>query len=51
MRDAKLPYAREAKKWLENHGYTVIVRNSGGTAVLLDEGILNVSLIFPEEGE
>jgi octanoyl-[GcvH]:protein N-octanoyltransferase len=26
----------------------VIVRNSGGLAVVLDEGVLNISLVFPE---
>ena len=31
-----------------NKAIKSIVRNSGGLAVVLDEGVLNISLIFPE---
>ena len=34
---------------MKEKGYDVIVRNSGGLAVVLDEGVLNLSLIFPEK--
>lgn len=48
IQDTKLPYLKEGVKALENEGYRVIVRNSGGLAVLLDEGVLNLSLIMPD---
>ena len=35
--------------FLKEKGYDVIVRNSGGLAVVLDEGVLNLSLVFPEK--
>ncbi|MFD2680772.1 lipoate--protein ligase family protein [Bacillus seohaeanensis] len=48
IQDTKLPMLEDALKVLENAGYTYIVRNSGGLAVVLDEGVLNLSLIFPD---
>jgi len=45
--DARLPYAREAMDWLESGGWPVVVRNSGGAAVPLDGGVVNLSLILP----
>ena len=48
IQDTKLPYLKEGVKVLEDEGYRVIVRNSGGLAVLLDEGVLNLSLIMPD---
>ncbi|WP_079477902.1 lipoate--protein ligase family protein [Halobacillus salinus] len=47
--DARLPYIEEGVEYLESEGYKVIVRNSGGLAVVLDEGVLNLSLIFPNQ--
>lgn len=49
LRDSRLPHAREAKHWLEQQGYSVAVRNSGGAAVPLDLGVVNVSLILPKK--
>ncbi|UFJ39634.1 biotin--protein ligase [Brevibacillus humidisoli] len=46
-RDRKLPYLSEAIGWLERQGYQVTVRNSGGAAVPLDPGVVNLSLILP----
>lgn len=46
--DAKLPYIDEGARFLKEVGYNVIVRNSGGLAVALDEHVLNLSLIIPE---
>ena len=46
IQDTKLPHLAEGIHFLEEKGYRVIVRNSGGLAVVLDEGILNISLIF-----
>ena len=36
------------QNFLRTQGYSPIVRNSGGLAVVLDEGVLNVSIILPE---
>lgn len=47
--DTKLPGLQEGIQFLKKRGYNVIVRNSGGLAVVLDEGILNLSLILPEK--
>lgn len=46
--DSRLPYLEDAVRYLRNHQFQVIVRNSGGLAVLLDQGVLNFSLIFPD---
>jgi octanoyl-[GcvH]:protein N-octanoyltransferase len=48
LRDNRLPQAKEAVRWLEELGYSVAVRNSGGAAVPLDLGVVNVSLIVPK---
>lgn len=49
IQDTKLPFLEEGIHFLKENGYDVIVRNSGGLAVVLDEGVLNLSLIFPEK--
>lgn len=46
--DARVPYLEEGVKMLVDQGYNVIIRNSGGLAVALDEGVLNISLILPD---
>jgi len=48
IQDTKLPYLQEGIYYLKEQGYDVIVRNSGGLAVVLDEGVLNLTLVFPE---
>ncbi|WP_080843792.1 lipoate--protein ligase family protein [Cytobacillus gottheilii] len=48
IQDTKLPYLKEGVAFLKEQGYDVIVRNSGGLAVVLDEGVLNLSLLFSE---
>lgn len=48
LRDSRLPGAGEAAEWLEGDGYSVAVRNSGGAAVPLDLGVINLSLILPK---
>ncbi|MUK89609.1 octanoyltransferase [Ornithinibacillus sp. L9] len=45
--DARLPYIEDGVELLSNAGYHVVVRNSGGLAVALDDGVLNLSLILP----
>ncbi|WP_106495992.1 lipoate--protein ligase family protein [Lentibacillus sp. Marseille-P4043] len=45
--DARLPFIEEGIHLLHDHGYQTVVRNSGGLAVALDEGVLNISLVLP----
>lgn len=49
MMDTKLPYFKDALAVLEGYGQPYIVRNSGGLAVVGDEGVLNFSLVLPED--
>ena len=49
IQDHRLPNVQEAMALLQTQGYEPIVRNSGGLAVVLDEGILNISLVFSEQ--
>ncbi|SFB55519.1 octanoyl-[GcvH]:protein N-octanoyltransferase [Cohnella sp. OV330] len=49
LRDSRLPRAREAAERLAGLGYDVAVRNSGGAAVPLDPGVVNLSLILPKD--
>jgi octanoyl-[GcvH]:protein N-octanoyltransferase len=49
IQDSRLPSIKDGVAYLEEEGYQVIVRNSGGLAVVLDPGIYNLSLIFQEE--
>lgn len=51
MMDTKLPDFEPALSVLKEaqHGY--VVRNSGGLAVVSDPGVLNLSLVFPEEDQ
>lgn len=48
-KDGRLPGASDAVRRLEEQGYSVLVRHSGGAAVPLDLGVVNVSLIMPAE--
>jgi octanoyl-[GcvH]:protein N-octanoyltransferase len=48
LRDRKLPYAQEAMEWLKRQGYAVMVRHSGGGAVPLDKGVINLSILLPK---
>ncbi|MFD1852228.1 lipoate--protein ligase family protein [Oceanobacillus bengalensis] len=45
--DAKLPFIDQGVRFLSEKGYNTVVRNSGGLAVALDEGVLNLSLVIP----
>ncbi|RXJ02745.1 lipoate--protein ligase family protein [Anaerobacillus alkaliphilus] len=49
IQDSRLPFIKEGIQFLQNHSFEPIVRNSGGLAVVLDEGILNISLIMKED--
>ncbi|WP_379158477.1 biotin/lipoate A/B protein ligase family protein [Paenibacillus sp. sgz5001063] len=46
LRDSRLPRATEAMAALERQGFRTAVRHSGGAAVPLDAGIVNVSLLL-----
>ncbi|MFS0561628.1 lipoate--protein ligase family protein [Terribacillus sp. 179-K 1B1 HS] len=46
--DSRLPYIDEGVAYLRDQGYKAVVRNSGGLAVLLDKGVVNLSFIFPD---
>ncbi len=48
LRDRRLAFAKEAMGELQSQGYSVAVRNSGGAAVPLDPGVVNLSLIVPK---
>ncbi|MGV3032695.1 lipoate--protein ligase family protein [Staphylococcus chromogenes] len=47
IHDSRLPHLDEGIRFLtDTKGYNAIVRNSGGLGVVLDQGILNISLMF-----
>jgi octanoyl-[GcvH]:protein N-octanoyltransferase len=47
QRDSRLPHVEAARQQIEVQHYHTAVRNSGGAAVPLDRGVVNVSLILP----
>lgn len=49
MQDTKLPHFEEALSVFEEAGYDYVVRNSGGLGVVGDEGVINFSIILPNE--
>lgn len=51
IQDHRLPYVQQGMKLLQSKGYHPIVRNSGGLAVVLDEGVLNISVVLSEQTE
>lgn len=50
LRDRRLPQAVEAMERIRGEGTAVCVRPSGGAAVPLNPGVVNVSLILPNPG-
>lgn len=48
IQDTKLPYLKDGISYLKEKGFPSVIRNSGGLAVILDEGVLNLTLVFPE---
>ncbi|MFC9711634.1 biotin/lipoate A/B protein ligase family protein [Paenibacillus sp. NPDC056933] len=50
LRDRRLPHAVEAMERIRDMGTAVCVRPSGGAAVPLNPGVVNVSLILPNPG-
>lgn len=52
IHDSRLPFLSNGIRFLtDEQGYNAIVRNSGGLGVVLDQGILNISLIFKGQTE
>jgi len=51
IQDHRLPYVQQGMDLLKTRGYHPIVRNSGGLAVVLDEGVLNISVVLSEQTE
>ncbi len=49
--DTRVPYLKEALQFLIKEGQRPIVRNSGGLAVALDSGVLNLSFIMPNNNQ
>lgn len=49
IQDHRLPYVEDGITLLSQKNYQSIVRNSGGLAVVLDEGILNISIVISEK--
>ena len=49
IQDHRLPFVEDAQDFLRTQGYTPIVRNSGGLAVVLDDGVLNISIVLSEK--
>ena len=48
LQDARLPKLSYGLDYISDAGFDYIVRNSGGLGVVLDEGVLNLSLILPK---
>ncbi|MCQ9301581.1 lipoate--protein ligase family protein [Staphylococcus hyicus] len=52
IHDSRLPHLKDGIQFLTDvKGYNAIVRNSGGLGVVLDQGILNISLMFKGKTE
>lgn len=49
--DTRLPYFSQAINFLIKEDQAAIVRNSGGLAVALDSGVLNLSFIMPNNNK
>ena len=49
IQDHRLPHIAVGRNVIEAHGYQSIVRNSGGLAVVLDGGVLNLSIVVSEQ--
>ncbi|WP_207695082.1 octanoyl-[GcvH]:protein N-octanoyltransferase [Enterococcus sp. DIV0212c] len=49
MKDTRVPDLKNGLASLRQDGYNIVIRNAGGLGVIADEGILNVSLILPNQ--
>lgn len=48
--DSRLPYLERGLQYLQANDYRAVIRNSGGLAVALDKGVVNLSFILPNKG-
>ncbi len=48
MKDTRLPFLDRGLKSLQKARFHYVVRNAGGSAVVCDQGVLNVSFILPD---
>ena len=48
MKDTRAAFFQDGVQMIRQMGYHPVVRNSGGLGIVSDEGILNISLIFPQ---
>lgn len=49
MADCRLPYLPQGITMIRQQGYTPLVRSIGGLAVVADMGIVNLSLVLPNQ--
>lgn len=49
--DGKLPHLEDGLQYLRENHFHAVIRNSGGLAVLLNRGVLNMSIIIPGNQE
>ncbi len=47
----RTPFLADGIKVIQHAGFTPVIRNAGGLGIISDQGILNISLIFPQEDE
>lgn len=48
MKDTRVTFLAEGVQSIRENAYQVVVRNSGGLAVVADQGILNFSIVLPQ---
>ena len=51
MKDTRTPFLADGIQTIKQAGYIPMIRNSGGLGIVSDTGILNISLIFPQNEE
>lgn len=51
MKDTRTPFLADGIKVIQHAGFTPVIRSAGGLGIISDQGILNISLIFPQEDE
>ncbi len=49
--DSRMPYIEKGLDFLKSNQQNIVIRNSGGLAVALDSGVLNLSLILPNSNQ
>jgi len=49
--DSRLPHLEKGLEYIHAKDYRAVIRNSGGLAVALDSGVVNISFIIPNKGK